>query len=147
MDGKADLTKCGGTLDVMTLGNHSPSPYLAGVSLKARPPQASSLAGCDLVVDSIIARLPHLGLEVQINQFPLLRGPLSVCVPVVDHFVASSITDLDRGVGQCAFGAPFNIVAGRLANEERFGAALVAVAIEALLDSVVHNFARSHLAC
>lgn len=91
----------------------------SGTPLNAQPGpcerrlrQDTLLAGGDLVVDRVVARLPHLGLEVQIDQLTLLRGPLAVRVPVVDQLIASSITDLDCGVGQGTAGAPLDVVAG-----------------------------------
>lgn len=71
----------------------------------------------------------------------LLRSPLSISVPVVDHLSTSCILDLNSGVADSALGVPFDVVASRLLDEEGLGATLVAVGIDALLNSEVEDLA------
>lgn len=95
----------------------------------------------DLVRDGVVARLPDLGLEVEVDKLVLLGLPLAVGVAVVDHLGGSGVADLDRGVRERAVGRPLEVVARALGDEEGLGAADVAVGVEALLHSVVHDFA------
>lgn len=95
----------------------------------------------DGVRDSIVARLPDLGLEVHVDELVLLGLPLAVGVAVVDNLSRAGIADLDRGVGEGAVGCPLDVVAGALRDEERLGAADVALGVEALFDCVVHDLA------
>lgn len=99
------------------------------------------ITGRDLVFDSVVARLPNLGLEVKVDELVLLGGPLAISVAVVDHLAAAGIADLDGGVGEGAVGGPRELVAAALVDEEGLAAADVAVAVDALLYGVVHDLA------
>ena len=106
------------------------------------------LAGLDGVVDRLVLLARNLGLEVDVHQLALVRGPLAVRVPVEHNLVAAGISDLGGGMAQRAVGAPLDLVARRLGDEEGLGAALVAVVIEAFLDVVVEDRAvRDGLLC
>lgn len=48
-------------------------------------------------------------------------------------------------MGECAVRVPFDVVTGRLGDEERSAAALVSIAVKALLDGVVEDLARGDL--
>lgn len=102
------------------------------------------LTSCNLILHSIIARLPHLRLEVKINQLPLLSSPLPIRVPIVDHISTASIPDLGCGVAQCPLGRPLDGIAGRLGDEEGFGAPLVAVAVDTFPHREVEDLARCY---
>lgn len=101
----------------------------------------SSIASLDRVLHGVVARLPHLGLEVQVHQLSLLRRPLPVRVAVEDNLVTPRVPHLSRRVRERAIGAPFQLVARRLGHQERRAASLVAVAIQALLHGVVEDLA------
>jgi len=90
-------------------------------------------------MNSVIASLPDLGLEVEVDELVLLGLPLAVAVTVEDQLAAAGIPDLDGGVGNGALGVPLDVVAGLLDDGEGLGAALVAVAVKALLDGVVED--------
>lgn len=103
------------------------------------------LASLDSVLDSVVAGLPDLGLEVKVDKLALLRGPLAIGVAVEDQLITASIADFDGGVREGAVGVPFDVVASRLGDEEWGAAALVSVAVKALLDGVVEDLARGDL--
>lgn len=63
----------------------------------------SLLASLDLVLDSVVASLPDLGLEVKVDQFALLWRPFAVGVTVVDQLAAASIPNLECGVRELSF--------------------------------------------
>jgi hypothetical protein len=75
----------------------------------------------------------------------LLRSPLSVRVSVIDNLIASGIPDLERGVRECSLGRPAKLVAGRLGDQERLGAALVSIVVDAVLDGIVEDRALGDL--
>lgn len=104
----------------------------------------SLLASAHFILHSIIPRLPHLRLEVQINQLVLLSRVFAVRVPVVHQLAAACIADLDSGVRELAVGGPFDLVAVVGDDREGLGAALVAVGVEAGLDGVVEDFAGGY---
>ena len=123
------------------------------------------LASGDLVLDGVVASRDDLGLEVHIDELQmvvnriiqhalqesiiiahliLIRSPLAVGVAIVDDLVRSRITDLDRRVGQSALGAPLDVVAAALADEERLRASNILIGINAFFDSIVHDRARGY---
>lgn len=97
------------------------------------------LAARHLVVDRVIARLPDLGLEVEVDELVLLGLPLAVGVAVVDHLAGAGVADLDRRVGEGAVGGPGQLVAAVGLDAKGLGAADVAVAVDALFDGVVED--------
>lgn len=97
------------------------------------------LAARDLVVDRVVARLPDLGLEVEVDELVLLGLPLAVGVAVVDHLAGAGVADLDRRVREGAVGGPGQLVAAVGLDGEGLGAADVAVAVDALFDGVVED--------
>jgi hypothetical protein len=99
------------------------------------------LALLDLVLDSVIASLPDLGLEVKVNELVLLGLPFAVGVAVVYHLTAAGVTDLDSGVGKGTVGCPLELVAAIGLNGEGLGASNVAIAVDALLDGVIEDLA------
>lgn len=101
-----------------------------------------------LVSDGVVARLPDLGLEVKVDKLVLLGLPLAIGVAVVNNLAAAGVADLNSSVGEGAVSRPLKVVAAALGNEERLGAADVALLVEALLNGVVHDFALGDgLAC
>jgi len=118
---------------------HSPLLSLAAHGL---------LASLDGVVDRLVLLSRNLGLEVDVHQLALVGGPLAVRVPVEHNLVAAGISDLGGRMAQRAVGAPLDLVARRLGDEEGLGAALVAVVVKAFLDVVVEDRAvRDGLLC
>lgn len=95
------------------------------------------LAGLHSIVDSIVSSLWHLRLEIQIDQFALLRRPLAISIPMEHDLVTSCITNFSRCMAQQTISRPFNPVAGLLRYEKRLGASLVAILIDALLNGVI----------
>ena len=71
----------------------------------------------------------------------LLRRPLPIRIPIVHNLITARIPHLNRGMRECSFGAPFDVIASALLDEEGGCAALVSVCIDALLDCVVKDFA------
>ncbi len=93
----------------------------------------------DLVVDRVVARLPDLGLEVEVDELVLLGVPVAVGVAVVDHLAGAGVAHLDGGVRERAVGRPGEAVAALLGDGEGLGAADVAVGVDALFDGVVED--------
>lgn len=75
----------------------------------------------------------------------LLRGPLSIRVPVIHNLVTSRIPKLGRGMAERSVGRPLDFVARRLGDEERFRASHILVVVDAFLDFVIHDRARRDL--
>jgi hypothetical protein len=76
--------------------------------------------------------------------FGLLWCPFSIGIPVIDDLVRSCVANLRCSVREGAFGLPLELVACGFGKEERLRASGIAVAIDALLDSVVQDLAFSH---
>lgn len=99
------------------------------------------LALGDLVLDGVVAGVPDLGLEVEVDELVLLGPPVAVGVAVVDHLAGAGVADLDGGVGEGAVGGPGELVAAVRGDGEGLGAADVAVGVEALFDGVIEDLA------
>lgn len=95
----------------------------------------------DLVLNSVIASLPDLGLEVKIDELALLGSPIAVGIAVVDNLVASSVADFNSGVGESSLSRPRDGIAASLGDEERLRAADIAITVETFLDGVVEDLA------
>lgn len=100
------------------------------------------LALPDLVVYRIIARLPHLGLEIQVDELILVRCPLAVRVAIVDNLAAAGVTHLDRRVRERPLGAPLEVVARVRRHGKGRRASPIAVVVEAVRNSVIEHGAR-----
>lgn len=83
-------------------------PYLLPPNDRCATALLTSLDG---VLNSVVASLVHLWLEIKVDKLSLLRCPLSVGVSVENQLVASCISDLSSGVRECTIGAPLNVVA------------------------------------
>lgn len=94
-----------------------------------------------LIVDRVIARLPNLGLKVNVDELVLLGLPVTVGVAVVDNLAGAGVAHLDGGVGEGAVGGPGNVVARPFGDGEGLGAADVAFGVDALFDGVVEDLA------
>ena len=121
-------------------------------------PARLSLTCLNLVLDCLVALSPDLRLEVEVNQLragqhvnphrsdethlSLLRGPLSICVPVINYLIRPGIPNLDGCVRQGSLRAPLESVASSFRHQERLAAPLIAVPVNALLDSEVQNLPR-----
>lgn len=94
-----------------------------------------------LVFNGVVASLPDLGLEVEIDKLALLGSPITVGIAVVDDLVASGIADFNGGVGESSLSRPRDGIAASFGDEERLGAADVAITVETFLDGVVEDLA------
>lgn len=52
----------------------------------------------------------------------LLRGPLSIGIPIINNLVTSRIPDFGGSVTEHSIGGPRDLVAGRFTDEEGFRA-------------------------
>jgi hypothetical protein len=102
------------------------------------------LALLDLVLNRVIASLPDLGLEIEVNELVLLRFPLAISVAVVHQLAAAGVANFDSGVGKGAISRPLKLVAAILLDGEWLGATNVAVAVDALLYGVVEDLALGY---
>lgn len=108
-------------------------------------PKPNLLASLDLVLNRLV-RLPrNLGHEVHVHQLALLRRPLAIRVPVKHQLVRPGVSDLGGRVRERAVGAPRDLVARRLLDEEGLGAPHVLVRVDALVHRVVEHAARGDL--
>lgn len=80
----------------------------------------------------------------QLTYLRLLRRPVPVRVSIEHDLVGLHVAHFGGGVRQGALCLPLDLVAGRLGDEEGRAAALVAVAVDALLDREVEDLALSH---
>jgi hypothetical protein len=116
-------------------------------------PASLSFTSLNIVLDCLVALSPDLRLEIEVNQLragqhfnphrsdethlPLLRGPLSICVPVINYLIRPGILNLDCCVREGSLGAPLDPVARSFRDQERLAAPLIAVPVNALLDGEV----------
>lgn len=69
------------------------------------------IALLDLIIHSLIALPPNLGLEIKIHNLVLLRLPLAVGIPIVHNLATSGVFNLDCCVGECPVRRPLEPVA------------------------------------
>lgn len=95
----------------------------------------------DLIVHSLIALPPNLGLEIKIHNLVLLGLPLAVGIAIVHNLAAPGVLDLDRRVGERPVRGPLEPVARTLFDGERLGAANVSVAVDAFFHGEIEDVA------
>lgn len=82
-----------------------------------------------------------LGFEVEVDELPLLSLPIPISVAIEHQLPGAGVPHLGRRVRQGPLGAPLQLVARGLGDEERLRAPRVAVAVEALLHGEVEDVA------
>lgn len=131
---------------IQSISPYCTTQHSSSLPSSSAPFDTHSRACLDRILNSIIARLPNLGLKVQINQLALLRRPFAVCIPVENQLIRASIADLDGRMAQRSICRPVDSVACGLGDQEGFCASLVPIAVDAFLDGVIHDGSVSDFA-